>query len=460
MGNTGYKSFASLEKYYTDDNSYAGETKPNVVTDPNYIAPVLDTETCVPSARYYNTVQTLQATKNNCSAGYAGSTVTLTANANQFVSATSVEDANDQAEAWLAANAQVYANTSGTCTLIYYNTVQTMNATKDNCPSGYTGSTVTLIANANQFESIISVEDANNQAIAWLTENAQIYANSSGTCVDSSAPTTTSLGYSLVTSTTLTLSWTASTDNVEVVGYDIYINGVLLDSTVSLLSYAVTGLSEATPYSFYVKAKDAAGNSSTSNTVNITTPPSTLTLVASKSVIFENQDSDWDNCKNATSADYMYTTNKVIGAGREGVDPSFTYYLNRYRGIIDTSVITTKPKSAKIKFKFNTNNVGTILTINLFASSTQFPINQSLQVSDWNDFTGSYLARVIVGANSTAYNQIILTEDQIDLLVSNQSYDFFLRSNGDVNGSNPNTNNRPELSILQSTGEVYLECEF
>jgi hypothetical protein len=115
MGNTGYKSFASLELYYTDDNSYAGATKANVVTDPDYIAPVLDTVTCVPSARYYNTVRTMDATKNGCSSGYSGSSVTLTANANQFVSAISVADANALADSWLATNVQTYANTSGTC---------------------------------------------------------------------------------------------------------------------------------------------------------------------------------------------------------------------------------------------------------------------------------------------------------------------------------------------------------
>src|SRR5258705_1233372 len=110
MGNTGYKSFASLEQYYTDDNSATGITKPNINTDPDYIAPVLDTVTCVPGARYYNTVRTGTATKDNCSSGYTGSVVTLTANAYQFVSAISLDDANAQADAWLAANIQACAN--------------------------------------------------------------------------------------------------------------------------------------------------------------------------------------------------------------------------------------------------------------------------------------------------------------------------------------------------------------
>jgi hypothetical protein len=120
MENTGYKSFAELELYFIDDNSYAGVRKPNIVTDiRDYIAPVLDTKTCAPSVRYYNTLLTKSAKRNNCSSGYSGSNATLTADANQFVSNSSVADANAQAEAWLAANVQTYANNTGICELTW-----------------------------------------------------------------------------------------------------------------------------------------------------------------------------------------------------------------------------------------------------------------------------------------------------------------------------------------------------
>jgi len=100
---------------------------------------------------------------------------------------------------------------------------------------------------------------------------------------DTQAPTApTNLAASSVTQTTLTLSWTASTDNIGVTGYDVYRNGSLLAST-SGTSYNVSGLSAATTYSFYVKAKDVAGNVSTaSNTVNATTLANTVTYCASK----------------------------------------------------------------------------------------------------------------------------------------------------------------------------------
>ena len=116
MGNTGYKSFGALELYYVDDGSPTGQpTKPNVVTDPDYIAPVLDTTTCAPSIRYYSVEKRLSAKKNDCGSGYSGSTVTLTALTNQFVSTVSLADANAQADVWLATNVQSHANIAGTC---------------------------------------------------------------------------------------------------------------------------------------------------------------------------------------------------------------------------------------------------------------------------------------------------------------------------------------------------------
>lgn len=100
---------------------------------------------------------------------------------------------------------------------------------------------------------------------------------------DTTAPTTpASLTASGTTQTTTNLSWTAATDNVGVTGYDVY-QGATLKATVTTTSYAVTGLTAATAYTFSVKAKDAAGNvSSASNTVNVTTLSSTITYCTSQ----------------------------------------------------------------------------------------------------------------------------------------------------------------------------------
>lgn len=100
---------------------------------------------------------------------------------------------------------------------------------------------------------------------------------------DTIVPSTpTSLTASGTTQTTTNLSWTASTDNVGVTGYDVY-RGTTLLGTVTGTTYTVTGLTTATAYTFSVKAKDAAGNiSASSNVVNVTTLSNTVTYCASQ----------------------------------------------------------------------------------------------------------------------------------------------------------------------------------
>jgi endonuclease I len=89
---------------------------------------------------------------------------------------------------------------------------------------------------------------------------------------DTQAPTTpSSLAATTKTATSVSLSWTASTDNIGVTGYDVYMNSAL-KTTVSTLTATISGLTASTAYSFYIKAKDAAGNTSaSSNTVSATT---------------------------------------------------------------------------------------------------------------------------------------------------------------------------------------------
>jgi hypothetical protein len=92
---------------------------------------------------------------------------------------------------------------------------------------------------------------------------------------DTQSPTApANLASTTVTQTTVALSWTASTDNVGVVGYDIYKGGTYV-ATATGTTYTVTGLIANTAYSFTVKAKDAANNySAASNTLNVTTAAS------------------------------------------------------------------------------------------------------------------------------------------------------------------------------------------
>ena len=101
----------------------------------------------------------------------------------------------------------------------------------------------------------------------------QIWGGTSST--DTQAPNApTSLASTTKTSTSITVAWNASTDNVGVTGYNVYANNVL-KTTVSTLTATITGLTASTTYSIYVKAKDAAGNTSASgNTISVITTSS------------------------------------------------------------------------------------------------------------------------------------------------------------------------------------------
>jgi chitodextrinase len=75
------------------------------------------------------------------------------------------------------------------------------------------------------------------------------------------------------TDSSVSLAWDASTDNVGVTGYDVF-NGATKATSVTGTSATVSGLTPDTSFTFTVKARDAAGNSSpASNAVTVKTQP-------------------------------------------------------------------------------------------------------------------------------------------------------------------------------------------
>jgi chitodextrinase len=127
----------------------------------------------------------------------------------------------------------------------------------------------------------------------------------SGGTTDTQAPTTpTNLAVSNIAQTTATLTWTASTDNVGVTGYQITLNGSVI-GTVSGTSANLTGLTASTAYTATVVAKDAAGNSSNAATRSFTTLANTGGTCASSSLtltlVFDNypEETSW-NIKNSS----------------------------------------------------------------------------------------------------------------------------------------------------------------
>jgi hypothetical protein len=87
---------------------------------------------------------------------------------------------------------------------------------------------------------------------------------SSPTAVDTQAPTAPGgLSAGKVTATAIPLKWTASTDNVGVTRYAVYLNGTqILPPSPTATSYTFSGLTCATSYTLGVQAFDPNGNAS------------------------------------------------------------------------------------------------------------------------------------------------------------------------------------------------------
>jgi len=88
---------------------------------------------------------------------------------------------------------------------------------------------------------------------------------------DTTAPSSpTALVAGAATSSSISVSWTASMDNVAVTGYDVFLNGVKLGTTTSS-TYTFSGLPCATSLLLEVDAYDAAGNRSPKSSLTAST---------------------------------------------------------------------------------------------------------------------------------------------------------------------------------------------
>jgi fibronectin type 3 domain-containing protein len=127
------------------------------------------------------------------------------------------------------------------------------------------------------FQGLIDEVRVYNRSLS-ATEIQSDMATSVGT-PDTQAPTTpTNFAKASSTETTIATSWTASTDNVGVAGYNVYRDGDQVSTTTGT-THTFTGLTCGTSYDLAVEARDAAGSVSgrapltASTDVCDTTPP-------------------------------------------------------------------------------------------------------------------------------------------------------------------------------------------
>jgi len=128
-----------------------------------------------------------------------------------------------------------------------------------------TNSTITgLSTNTNYTFTIVARDLINNMSPAGTI--------SGKTLEDTEAPTTPiNLSISNETDSSVKVSWTASTDNNAVAGYEVYVDNVLKETTTNEF-YTVSGLNTSTTYTIEIVAYDIDNNKSDkSSSINATT---------------------------------------------------------------------------------------------------------------------------------------------------------------------------------------------
>lgn len=256
-----------------------------------------------------------------------------------------------------------------------------------------------LVATTSNTE--FAVTGLNSETIYSFTVKAKDYAGNlslasnimvvSTLVADIIAPTTPlNLAANNVTKTTANLSWTASTDNVGVVGYEIYKDYSLI-ATTSVTTYNVSGLKLNSIYTFVVKAKDEAGNvSATSDKLVITTqgqdiiPPTAPTNLIATNTTKSGTTLSWtastdnvgvtgyniyylDNVLFATTTNTTYTFTNLIDETRysftvKAIDADGNLSAASTNVIVDTLPEDSTPPAAPTNLKAVTNGTTTILT--------------------------------------------------------------------------------------------------
>jgi chitodextrinase len=128
---------------------------------------------------------------------------------------------------------------------------------------GLSGGTTTFLVDG------LTPETAYNFTVAALDASANTSGQSNSISVntlaipDTEVPTIpTNLVVDNITTTSVNLSWTAATDNIDVVDYEIFQDGVAIGLSSGSVVFAVNGLTPETTYDFTIAALDAAANSS------------------------------------------------------------------------------------------------------------------------------------------------------------------------------------------------------
>jgi len=146
-----------------------------------------------------------------------------------------------------------------------------------------TGNTVTINFGSVTTRYVRLHITANTGWPAAQLSEFEVYGPSGGDTQAPSAPG--NLAYTQPAAGQISLSWNASSDNVGVTGYDVYANGTLRASVGANVRTYTDGQPASATVTYFVRARDAAGNqSANSNTVTRTGTSAGVNLAVGKPI--------------------------------------------------------------------------------------------------------------------------------------------------------------------------------
>ncbi len=211
-------------------------------------------------------------------------------------------------------------------------------------------------------------------------------------------------------STSISLSWTASTDNIAVVSYDIYVNGSY-NSNTTTTSATVTNLIPETTYTFTVLAKDAANNMSAQSTsVDGTTTQAGSSGSECGSETFENivassssyTTVNWtgDNGLNWTATDTR--TDQTISNGKAITVRDGSITVPTSAGGIGSLTVTTQRVFTGTTGTFNLNVNGSIVGTIAYSDVAQTVTIPNINIEN--------NVSIVIDGNSTTSNRVMFDD--------------------------------------------------
>jgi len=235
-----------------------------------------------------------------------------------------------------------------------------------------------------------------------------------------------------ISDTSFTANWNAVSNST---GYKLYIDGSLTPITLgNVTTYNVTGLVDASSHSYYVKATNSAGESSVSNTINLTLLSALPSAPLAKSAINITSSSftaHWYSVSNATGYKlYIDDVETVLG--------NVTTY--NVTGLVEASSHNYYVKAINTSGESSVSN--TINLTLLSAAPTALNatnITETSFTANWNAVTGATGYKLYIDGSGTPITLGLVSNYSATGLTKGTHHTYYIKAILNT-GDTPNSN--------------------